>query len=220
MLWSLAVAPDETLACKAGHLGLEIGDWWLNPLTLYRDNLITHPSISTISYDDDLAYAVTLTNSQETSLAPYDGTMIQYTAPRHNHGVFGLMKTMASTSSGKVVRIFRTWRLDSRFKPAGGVRYDGLYRILSYSVRLNPPNDWHYSFMLQREPHQIPLSSILHIPTADQLDDWADYLALRDAAGASSSGLTQSGKGQVEAKSAGASGLDSGYNGVKLPVYT
>ncbi|KAL9631710.1 MAG: hypothetical protein Q9164_005741, partial [Protoblastenia rupestris] len=139
--------------------------------------------ISTISYDADLAYAILLTNDQETALEPYDGTMIRYTPPSHDYGVFKLMKTMASTGSEKVVRVLRSWRLNSTWRPRAGIRYDGLYRILSYSVRLIPPNKWCYSFVLEREINQVPLSCVLNVPSVEQMDDWIEYLALAERGG-------------------------------------
>lgn len=79
----------------------------------------------------------------------------------------------------KVVRVLRSWKLRSKNAPKAGLRYDGLYRILSFSVHLSPPNTWHTAFTLSRLPTQPSLLEALHIPTSDQLDDWKDYQRLK-----------------------------------------
>lgn len=54
------------------------------------------------------------------------------------------------------------------------------YRILSYGIKLEPPNSWHTTFTLSRLLDQPPIEIALAYPMADQLDDWRDYQRLKN----------------------------------------
>ena len=112
----------------------------------------------------------------------YDsGSTVKVRIARSDQGVFKLMRTMAGSDQTKnVVRIFRHVYWKGKYAPKGGVRYDGLYRPIAYSVHLSPPSDWTYIFVLERELSQPSLRSILHVPISEQMDDWEDFLALKD----------------------------------------
>ena len=102
------------------------------------------------------------------------------------------------TTADSPIRVLRSWTLKSPIAPKAGVRYDGLYRIVSQGIKLTPPNEWNFTFTLARlgipeatigtiesedpvEHFQLPLSNILSIPTSDMMDDWADYQLLTAA---------------------------------------
>lgn len=105
---------------------------------------------------------------------------IRYKAAINDPGVFKLTKTMLREDPNeKVVRVLRSWKLRSKSAPKAGLRYDGLYRIFSFSVHLSPPNTWYTAFTLTRLKTQPSLLFALHIPTSDQLDDWKDYQRLK-----------------------------------------
>lgn len=75
--------------------------------------------------DAQAAYAIVLTGSDEKS-AP-DGEMIQYRTRSTDPGRYRL--TAASPESRHPVRILRSHRLNSPWKPRAGLRYDGLYEL-------------------------------------------------------------------------------------------
>ena len=51
---------------------------------------------------------------------------------------------------------------------------------MAYSVHLSPPSGWKYIFALERELSQPSLTSVLHVPISEQMDDWEDFLAMED----------------------------------------
>lgn len=100
--------------------------WWISPLFAHRAGIIdSSNSEGGIVCGADAAYAVVMTGSDEIS-AP-DGETIQYRARSNDPGRYRL--TAASPSSRHPVRILRSHRLNSLWKPRAGVRYDGLYEI-------------------------------------------------------------------------------------------
>ncbi|KAG8528909.1 uncharacterized protein KY384_006598 [Bacidia gigantensis] len=171
---------------------------------MYRDAVISHPGNGGLTYDRDRAYAVVIEGPEDeetvsvrhggrgdSDWAPkyppreVEGTedILRYKVTRKDarvgKGVFKVMRTMASPDEDrKVVRVFRAWKTVWENAPLGGVRYEGLYRVTNYSIRLSPPNEWTYIFTLAREEAQAPLSTITHIPTPEQMDDWEDYQAM------------------------------------------
>ncbi|CAD6574376.1 MAG: hypothetical protein ASARMPREDX12_006570 [Alectoria sarmentosa] len=175
--WSVEGAPKPSRAHAFGHLRFEVGDWWLKPAAAYRDGIIDETSHG-ITANERGAYAIVLAGSCEMDLGR--NGEIRYEAGINDPGVFKLTKTMLREDpEEKVVRVLRSWKLRSKNAPKAGLRYDGLYRILSFSVRLSPPNTWHTAFTLSRLPTQPSLLQALHIPTSDQLDDWKDYQRLK-----------------------------------------
>lgn len=87
------------------------------------------------------------------------------------HGSLGDMCFSLMKEVGFPVRILRGYRLKSKPAPQGGVRYDGLYKIASYSYNLDHDVGKHrLRLELVRLPEQQPL--LESIPTPAQLDEW------------------------------------------------
>lgn len=77
---------------------------------------------------------------------------------------------------GQKIRILRGFRLKSTRQPRAGVRYDGLYVIHSWSIKLNINTDLYtLRLTLERMPGQKHMDDILQIPKPSQLDDWKLY---------------------------------------------
>lgn len=153
------------------------------------------------------ATAIVLSDGQEELLEPsLDGTHFRYHAPTSISmmAITKMSRTFASKTQPNVVRILRSWTLQSPFAPKAGLRYDGLYRILSHGLKLIGEDEWSFTFDLARvgsvtEIHesgeirtgdafkgelreqtlqQEIFAPVLKVPTCDMLDDWADYQAL------------------------------------------
>ncbi|PHH91083.1 hypothetical protein CDD83_1711 [Cordyceps sp. RAO-2017] len=74
---------------------------------------------------------------------------------------------------GTQIRILRGYCLKSPLAPKAGIRYDGLYHIRRYSLKLNQKTGLHRVVLtLERLPGQRPLHEMAAIPRPSQLDDW------------------------------------------------
>lgn len=77
---------------------------------------------------------------------------------------------------GQKIRILRGFRLKSMRQPRAGIRYDGLYIIHSWSIKLNINTDLYtLRLTLERMRGQKPMDDVLKIPKPSQLDDWKLY---------------------------------------------
>ena len=157
--------------------------WWINPIAAFHEGIISSPSKS-ITANRHTAFAIVIQDSQEIMTETKEGKL-RYQAPAHDRGVFKLMNTM-STSEREAVRVLRSCKLNSSKAPIGGLRYDGLYRVISYGISLTSSpsiarDRWHYEFTLQREPNQDSLEKALAHPIAEELDDWKDYQRVKAA---------------------------------------
>ncbi|KAL8685033.1 MAG: hypothetical protein Q9224_006008 [Gallowayella concinna] len=163
---------------KEGHCGFKVGNWWLNGAAACRDGIIDNLHYQ-ITADHRIAYAISMTQGNEENVSE-DGSS-SYTPQPNDAGAFKLMNTISSEERGKI-RVLRSWRLQSPYAPAAGIRYDGLYQVTGYGVKLVPGSEgkkdtWRYTFHLKREPCQAGMDKALAVPMPDQLDDWEDYRA-------------------------------------------
>ena len=96
-----------------------------------------------------MATALLLTNKAEELLWPFDGTRLTYHHTPHEPNATSLCQTLNSDTS-KHVRVLRSYKLQSPLAPNAGIRYDGLYLLQGYGLKLTPPNEWAYTFHLKR----------------------------------------------------------------------
>ncbi|KAL8990135.1 MAG: hypothetical protein Q9177_001138 [Variospora cf. flavescens] len=169
--------------------------WWLNSAAACRDGIIDNPH-SCVTSDEDVAYAITMTQHTETNDSKDDSC--SFTPRPNDPGAFKLMATINGEQRNPV-RVLRSWRLDSSLAPIAGLRY----RVTGYGVKLSqsPGTDkdvWRYTFRLRRERCQEPMEKALAHPCAEQLDDWEDFKA----------GLTEASEAEMK---------DEGYE--DLPAY-
>lgn len=155
--------------------------WWISPLFAHRAGIIdSSNSEGGIVCGADAAYAVVLTGSDEV-YAP-DGETIQYRARDNDAGRYRL--TAASPSSRHPVRILRSHRLNSVWRPRAGVRYDGLYKITGWSLKTHFTREQRmvteYIVHFQRLPHQKGFEQVLERPWAEELEDYLEYKRIRD----------------------------------------
>ncbi|KAL8711160.1 MAG: hypothetical protein Q9220_004305 [cf. Caloplaca sp. 1 TL-2023] len=167
---------DLSRAHQHGHAGFQVGDWWLNCAAACRDGIVDNPHYR-ITAGKTVAYAIAMTQGNETG--QYRDDSCSYTPLPGDLGVFRLMTTV-NGQERKVLRVLRSWKLQSPLAPAAGVRYDGLYRVVGYGIKLvhspeTGQDSWRYTFHLKREEGQESMAKALTYPMPDQLDDWDDY---------------------------------------------
>ncbi|PFH60652.1 hypothetical protein XA68_10564 [Ophiocordyceps unilateralis] len=74
---------------------------------------------------------------------------------------------------GTPIRILRGYCLRSQLAPRAGMRYDGLYSLRRYSLKLHQETGlYRVVLTLERVPGQRPMAEVAAIPLPSQLDDW------------------------------------------------
>ena len=76
-----------------------------------------------------------------------------------------------SIKTGEHLRVLRS-ALAKDYAPAVGIRYDGLYKVVSIRHPLNPNGGMYEQFKLQRCGGQPSLSIVNSSPTAQQIKDF------------------------------------------------
>lgn len=153
-----------------GHNGLKVGAWWPMQICALRDG--AHGSrmggiagkrnvgaysivISDGGYDDkDLGDIVWYTGSGDSK----EGDQPMTNA---NHAL------ATSFSRGLPVRVIRTSKLDSKFAPSKGLRYDGLYKVAWYGQVEGPHGYKVWKYKMVRLPDQDPIRR--EVPTRVEL---------------------------------------------------
>ncbi|KAK7717636.1 hypothetical protein SLS64_003131 [Diaporthe eres] len=83
---------------------------------------------------------------------------------------------LSEAEVGQKMKVLRGFRLKSMYAPVAGLRYDGLYILESWSLKLDQATEMYtMRLILERVPGQTPIDEILHIPRPSQLDDWILY---------------------------------------------
>lgn len=110
-------------AHEYGHLGFKPGQWWVHPVFAFHDGIIDSPDpLGGITADQDGAYAILLTNSDESS--SHNGEHFTYRCHPKDRGKFRLMNAILPPKQS--IRVLRSHTLRSPHSPAAGVRYEGL----------------------------------------------------------------------------------------------
>ena len=94
--------------------------WWIKRAAAYRDGIIDG-SVHGITADKDGAYAILMMSEEELETSTHD--LVKYRTSQSDPGCFKLMENLRSR---QVVRVLRSWRMSSKWKPKAGLRYDGL----------------------------------------------------------------------------------------------
>jgi hypothetical protein len=97
--------------------------------------------------------------------------------------------TAANYRSRCPIRVLRSHSLNSIWGPKAGVRYEGLYKVVSWVIRPAKPHDVSgqhetklgdiiYEVMFERTDKK-PMECVMKHPTAGELDDYTEYKRLR-----------------------------------------
>ncbi|KAL8704758.1 MAG: hypothetical protein Q9201_002105 [Fulgogasparrea decipioides] len=175
---ALVPQPRAAKAQKEGHSGFRVGDWWLNCASACRDGIVDNPYYW-ITSNGGVACAIIMT--EHTEIDSSKDRSCSYRPHPKDPGVFKLMATI-NGEQRSAIRVLRSWKLQSSQAPAAGIRYDGLYRVTGYRVKLDTETEtgihnWRYTFHLKRESGQESMEKALSFPNSDQMDDWNDYKA-------------------------------------------
>ncbi|KAI5275193.1 hypothetical protein E4T47_01716 [Aureobasidium subglaciale] len=168
---------NPNFARRNGDLGFKPGDWWINPMFAFHDGIIASTtSDSCVTTCFQQAYALLLADGDE--LDCKDPAHFTY---RSTPGDARRYRLCAGTlASRQPIRVLRSHTLRSFWAPRAGIRYDGLYKVSGWRIVQDPATkaiNYHISFdRLTSEP---PIDSVLQHPTADELDDYAEYKRVR-----------------------------------------
>ncbi|KAF2202480.1 hypothetical protein GQ43DRAFT_310365 [Delitschia confertaspora ATCC 74209] len=190
------IAPS--VSRRHGDLGFKPGDWWISPLFAYHAGIIDLKTTDGgICCDDQKAYALLLKASEDEIMTstPKEFT---YRCPRNDPGRFRL--TAADPKSRHLIRVLRSHTLTNLWAPKVGVRYEGLFKVAGWSVRLVPRHQ--IAEKWKRENHereddlkladlvidikfeaieQIDPEALLKRPLAAEIDDYVEYQRLKSA---------------------------------------
>lgn len=162
-----------------GHNGLQVGQWF--PV---RWSTIVHGAhaqpIRGISGDPARgAYSIVVAGEYE-DVDRDEGDVIYYSAEggatkEARQRADSKMNQALNTSlrTGAPVRVLRSAKLKSSYAPPCGIRYDGLYRVVSVQTRMNEHGGRFQLFKLERLPDQPSLDTICRTsPTAQEVRDY------------------------------------------------
>lgn len=152
-------------ADRFGHNGLTVGDWWPFQSFSLRDGAHgakmggIYGKISTGAFSVVVSGGIYDGNDQD------NGERILYSGSKGDQDdaadvppLTNATKTLIlSTKHRQPVRVLRSSKTNSRWAPAHGIRYDGLYDVDSYTIKTDTDNKRFYQFVLVRQPGQPPI---------------------------------------------------------------
>ncbi|CAI6336518.1 unnamed protein product [Periconia digitata] len=170
---------------RIGDLGFRAGSWWINPLFAWHAGIMDFDTIEGgVCYDKDNAYALFLKDSGELE-APTE-THFTYRCEHVDGGTFRL--TAATARTRNPIRVLRSHILNSIWGPKAGVRYEGLYHVIGWSIHKkkaidnaqqeNLSKNLLYDIHFERVD-STPMEEVLRVPTSFQVDEFSEYKRLR-----------------------------------------
>ncbi|TDZ46162.1 E3 ubiquitin-protein ligase UHRF1 [Colletotrichum trifolii] len=94
-----------------------------------------------------------------------DGEILYYSGPKGNGGAQPLI---TSRRTQRPVRVLRSSTRKGAYQPSKGIRFDGLYVVVDYNMRMNEQAKEEYTFELRRLPGQLPMNALQQIPDPEQ----------------------------------------------------
>lgn len=156
-----------------GENGLLVGDWWPFQICALRDG--AHGSLMSgiAGTWKTCAYSIVI-SGKYADLDIDRGNVIQYSDSKAKENtnpkrpiVSGSTEAMRrSHRLREPLRVLRSAKLDSKWAPSAGLRYDGLYIITDIETRHNTLGGAYYSSRLERQQGQQPID--LFRPTMDE----------------------------------------------------
>lgn len=139
--------------------------WWPFQICALRDG--AHGSrMGGIHGRTDGAYSVVISGSYEDSDSDF-GNTVYYSGSRgapdsgDRSGEAVLTNAskslMMSSRRRRPVRVFRSAKCNSAFAPKVGMRYDGLYDVITYSQEETAEGLRYWRFTLERQRGQVPI---------------------------------------------------------------
>ncbi|TGO62908.1 hypothetical protein BCON_0016g00010 [Botryotinia convoluta] len=158
-LLNLSIRKDfKARDCKIyGHNGLTVGDCWARQIAALRDGAHGAPQAGIVGDVEKGAYSIIISKHYE-GFDLDEGDTIEYSAPgaidstakepdSTKHGVIVLKRSIVTKNP---VRVLRTAGCAWKNRPAMGIRYDGLYRVIEGKVGTNGKGGKYWRFTLKR----------------------------------------------------------------------
>ncbi|CUS10143.1 unnamed protein product [Tuber aestivum] len=170
---------DKRSADVFGANGLAVGDWWPYQICALRDGAHGSRMGGIHGRVNSGAYSIVISGGYEETDRDY-GDRILYTGSRgeiipNSPQVAPLtnatMSLIKSYQTRKAVRVLRSSKCNSRWAPAVGIRYDGIYRVMNYEIEEDHEGKPYYQFELQRILGQEPINTTR--PDAKERTDFA-----------------------------------------------
>ncbi|PKS10194.1 hypothetical protein jhhlp_001944 [Lomentospora prolificans] len=148
------------------NTSLEPGQWFINMACAYRSGM-SGTSIETLA-KNGVKILPLLWGNEEHS----ERELTRYT----REGDASEMAHSLLSQVGQRVHVLRGHRLRSPYSPEAGIRYDGIYIIRSFGLKLDPHTDtYRMSLTMEQAPGQERVEALQLIPRPSQLDDWQLY---------------------------------------------
>lgn len=154
--------------------------WWINPLFAFRDGIIDSgdPNGGIVS-DSSGAFAIVLANTDE--IASTSPETFTYRSHTKDKGRYRL--TSGVRESRQPVRVLRSHTLRSFWSPRAGIRYDGLYRVVGWSIHYDAKmKATVYDISFLRLATEAPMEAVLLRPHTDEVEDYREFKRLRHLA--------------------------------------
>ncbi|RDL32108.1 uncharacterized protein BP5553_09510 [Venustampulla echinocandica] len=162
-----------------GNQGFKVGRWYLNIWCAARDGMVGNPAnIATEESPGEVTALALLTGTEVDGSTP--GTY-EYTLESPAQDInFSML-----TQGGRPIRLLRGHLLKSKYAPAAGIRFDGLYTLSGDGHRIIDEGTnscrliltlTQYAQSTSRYPGPNPPHAELNlIPRPSQLDEWKLY---------------------------------------------
>ena len=150
--------------------------WWLNTTCAYRDGMIGNTSGYVSNFKQHAHPTLVLEVGEEFPTSNISIT--RYI----NEGTIYYMLLPLMSCLDRPIRVLRNWTLKSKLAPPAGLRFDGWYTVLSFShKRISMEEDiFRVEVLIERKKDQVTMARLLMIPSPSMLDEWEEYLAIRD----------------------------------------
>ena len=161
-----------------GHNGLEVGTSWPLQIAALRDGAHGSRMGGIAGKADHGAFSVVVSgmyselDQDRGDVLFYSGSNSHQNADRHNPVISAATRCLhQSISTGKPVRVIRTSSSHYQHAPIAGLRYDGLYTVVSSATAYNGNGGAYIQFKLQRQDGQAPIAT--NRPTRREADEFA-----------------------------------------------
>ncbi|KAI1379941.1 PUA-like domain-containing protein [Hypoxylon crocopeplum] len=169
-----------------GHNDMPVGTWFANQMAALARGAHGSSNGGISGTTNIGAYSIVISDNYD-DLDDDQGDVVYYSGSNsHNNddptrpaeSSTGTKALKSSLRTGHPVRVLRsggpTRSKVNPWLPAYGLRYDGLYRVVSLRERRNTKGGLYEQFQLRREPDQTPLEDVrINSPTSQQKRDLA-----------------------------------------------
>ncbi|KAI6897011.1 hypothetical protein D0869_04975 [Hortaea werneckii] len=163
-----------------GSNNIKVGKWFLRQLVALFHGAHGHQQAGICGDEKSGAFSIVVSGQYEL-LDTDRGTYLYYsgsgsvdnTDPRQPApSTTGTMALHTSLGNGNPVRVLRSSTGKSRYAPSFGMRYDGLYTVVSVSYPTNAKGGMYEQFKLERREGQIDIDMLVRSPSAVEIGQY------------------------------------------------